>query len=90
MIHNCPAVKNTTEKGNIHTESITFFPNITFTIVFSGGFKGVAPGVCPPTAQNFLNFMHFFLSVWQNHRLAHPPGGLASPPTGNPGSVPCF
>ena len=41
----------------------------------------------PPPAQNFLNFMQFFgnfgkIVCWW------PPGGLAPPPTGNPGSAP--
>ena len=47
----------------------------------------------PPMAQNFLNFMQFFVKFgkiicWR------PAGGLAPPPTGNPGSpltsVLCF
>ena len=51
--------------------------------------RGGAPGTCPPTtAQNFRNFMQFFGNFWQNHRLALPHGGLAPPPTGNPGSAP--
>ena len=43
----------------------------------------------PPTAQNVLNFMQFFHKFMQNHMLA-PPGGLAPPPTGNPGSAPDY
>ena len=40
-------------------------------------------------AQKFLNFMQFFgkfgkIICW------HPPGGLAPPPTGNPGSAPAL
>ena len=28
------------------------------------------------------------MQFWQNHRLAHPPGGLGPSPTGNPGFAP--
>ena len=53
---------------------------------------GGHPARAPPTAQNFLNFMQFFakfgkITCWR------PPGGLAPPPMGNPGSAPehfCF
>ena len=41
-----------------------------------------------PTAHNFLHFMQFCGKLWQNRRLAPPPGGLAPPPAGNPGSAP--
>ena len=55
--------------------------------VTSGRFRGAHPAHTPPTAQNFLNFMQFFakfgkIICW------HPPGGLAPPPMGNPGSAP--
>ena len=53
----------------------------------SGGSKGALPAR-PPPAQNFLNFMHFFGNFGQICMLAPPPGGLAPPPTGNPGSAP--
>ena len=42
----------------------------------------------PPTAQTFVIFIQFLGKFWQNHRLAPPPGGLALPPIGNPGSAP--
>ena len=58
--------------------------------VFSGGSKGGAPAAPPPTTQNFLNFMQFFGNFLHYHRLVPPPGGLAPPPTGNPGSAPGF
>ena len=38
----------------------------------SGGSKGGAPAACPPTAQNFLNFMQFFGKCWRNRRLEPP------------------
>ena len=41
-----------------------------------------------PTAQNFLNFMQFFAKFGKSYAGAPPPGGLASPPTGNSGSAP--
>ena len=50
--------------------------------------RGGAPGVCPPTVQNFLNFMQFFRNFGKiigRHPL---PEGLAPPPTENPGSAP--
>ena len=53
----------------------------------SGGFRGAHPARAPPTAQNFLNFMQFFTKFGKNHMLAPPLGGLAPPPTGNPGSA---
>ena len=41
----------------------------------------------PPTDQNFLNFMQtpIFGKICM---LAHSPGGMVPPPTGNPGSAP--
>ena len=53
--------------------------------ILSGGFKGRPP---PHTDQNFLNFMQFLGKIWQICMLASPPGGMAPPPTGNPGSSP--
>ena len=44
-------------------------------------------GGSPPTAKNVPKFMQFFWKIWQNRMLA-PPGGSATPPTGNPGSAP--
>ena len=44
-------------------------------------------GAVSSMAQNFLNFMQFFRIFWQNRMLV-PPGGLALPPMGNPGSAP--
>ena len=56
--------------------------------VCSGGFRVEPPAHAPPppTSQKFLNFMQFFVKFgkiicWR------PPGGLAPPPTGNPGSA---
>ena len=60
-------------------------------ILFSDGSKGGREGR-PPNDQNSFNFMQFWGKIWQNRMLAPPPGGLASPPWGNPGSatvVPC-
>ena len=54
------------------------------TCITSGGSKGGAH----PTGQNFLNFMQFFGKIWQICMLAPSPGGLAPPPTRNPGSAP--
>ena len=39
-----------------------------------------------PRGPNSFNFIQFFGKIWQNHVLA-PPGGLAPPPRGNPGSA---
>ena len=44
-------------------------------------------GGAPPTAQHFLNFMQFFAKFGKIIYWC-PPGGLVSPPTGNPGSAP--
>ena len=56
--------------------------------VCSGGSKG-DPGARPPPAkQNFLNFMQFLGIIWHVCMLAPPPGGIAPPPTRNPGSTP--
>ena len=44
-------------------------------------------GGAPPYGPNFSQFYAVFRKMWQNHMLA-PPGGLAPPPTGNPGSAP--
>ena len=40
----------------------------------------------PLGGPNSFNFMQFFGKIWQNHMLK-PPGGLAPPPRGNPGST---
>ena len=55
----------------------------------SGGSEGGAPGA-PPYGPKICNFMQFFGKFWQNRRLALPPGGLAPPPTGNPGFAPAL
>ena len=51
----------------------------------NGGSRG-APGACPPGPKCSQSHA-VFCKIWQNHMLA-PPGGLAPPPTGNPGSAP--
>ena len=56
---------------------------IVFTVADLGG----ASGAHPPMAEKFSQFPAVFRKIWQNHMLA-PPGGLAPPPTGNPGSAP--
>ena len=48
-----------------------------------GGFKVGVGDTCPPMAQNFLNFRKF-----GNFVCWCPPGWLAPPPMGNPGSAP--
>ena len=56
----------------------------------SGGSKG---GRSSHTDQNFLHFMQFFNKSGKFVYWRPPPGGLAPPPTGNPGSAPvsgCF
>ena len=82
-------------KGSVFQWVYTFPPvdrmtdtceNITFP---SGGFMGAPLACAPPTAQNFLNFMQFFVKFgkiicWR------PPGGFGPPPTGNPGSAPVY
>ena len=56
--------------------------------ISSGGSKG--EGGRPSYGPKFSQFHAFFGKFWQYHRLAPPPGGLAHPPTGNPGSAPDF
>ena len=51
------------------------------------GLRGALPARAPP-AQNVCNFMQFFGKCWQYRRFAPLSGGLAPPPTGNPGSAP--
>ena len=51
---------------------------MNYVKVISGGFRGAAHG------PKFSQFHAVFRKIWQNHMLA-PPGGLAPPPTGNPG-----
>ena len=57
---------------------------MSFVQKYSGGFRGCPSA--PPTVHNFFNFIQFFtkfgkIICWR------PPGGLASPPTGNPRSA---
>ena len=53
-----------------------------------GGHPRRAPSLPPPyTDQKFLNFMQVFGKIWQICMLAPAPGGLASPPTRNHGSL---
>ena len=40
----------------------------------------------PPRASKFIQFHAVFGKIWQNHVLV-PPGGLAPPSRGNPGSA---
>ena len=48
-----------------------------------------APPVCAsPYGPKFSQFHVVLWNIWQNCRLAPPPGGLVPPPTGNPGSAP--
>ena len=54
----------------------------------SGGSKGDAPSAHPPTDQNFLNFLQFFGKSDKFVCWLPSPGGLATPPMGNPGSAP--
>ena len=49
---------------------------------------GARPARAPPYGSKFSQFHAVFREIWQNHMLAPPPGGLAPPPTGNPGSAP--
>ena len=51
--------------------------------------RGGAPSARPPAmVQNFLNFMQFFGEFGKIIRRHPLPGGLAPPPTENPGSTP--
>ena len=52
----------------------------------SGGSKG-AQGTHAPWGSKFFQFHAVFGKNWQNRILA-PPGELARPPRGNPGSTP--
>ena len=47
----------------------------------SGGSKGALPPI------QILSICAVFGKIWQNHMLAPPPGWLAPPPLGNPGSA---
>ena len=54
----------------------------------SGGSKGGARDVRPPSGPKFLYFHAVFRKNWPNNRfVAPPPFGLAPPPLGNPGSA---
>ena len=56
--------------------------NVSNAVADSGGGGGR-----PPTGQNFLNFMQFFVKSGKIICWC-PPRGLAPPSTGNPGSAP--
>ena len=56
--------------------------------VTSSGHWLVADLRPPPHGPKCSQFHAVFGKFWQYHRLASPPGGLAPPPTGNPGSAP--
>ena len=60
---------------------------IHFTFSFFHKYYTVAHLGGGPTAQIFLNFMQFFAKFGKSI-CWRPPGGLAPPPMGNPGSVP--
>ena len=49
---------------------------------------GSNPGALPHYGPKFSQFHAVFGKILQNRMLAPPPGGLASPPTRNPGSAP--
>ena len=61
---------------------------IEFSVADLGGLHPASP---PPRPQGpkFSQFHAVFCKIWQNHMFA-PPGGLAPPPMGNPGSAPGF
>ena len=46
------------------------------------------PGALPPRSKMTSVSCSLLLKIVQNRRLAPPPGGLAAPPMGNPGSAP--
>ena len=52
----------------------------------SGGSKEGAQGTRPPRGQNSFNFMQF-LGKFDKFVCWRPPGELAPPPRGNPGSA---
>ena len=52
----------------------------------SGGSKGGAGDACPPGGPNSFNFMQFWEIVAKSY-VGVPPGELAPPPRGNPGSA---
>ena len=55
---------------------------LTLSVAYlRGGARDTHPG-----GPNSFNFMQFFGEIWQNRMLA-PPGGLAPPSRGNPGSA---
>ena len=59
---------------------------IEFSVADLGGLHPVTP---PPHGQNFSQFHAVFLQNLAKSYVGTP-GGLASPPTGNPGSAPGF
>ena len=52
-----------------------------------GGSKGGREGRVPPWGSKFFRFHAVFRKIWQLRMLAPPPGELAPPPRGNPGST---
>ena len=49
--------------------------------------RGGARDTRPPWGPKFFQFHAVFGKIWQNLMLAPPPGELAPPPRGNPGSA---
>ena len=68
------------------TKCFTSIENADRSVITSGGSKGGREGRAPPLGSKFFQFHAVFGKFWQNRMLA-PPGELAPPPRGNPGSA---
>ena len=70
---------------NINVILIQILIQIIYKL-FSGGSKGGVRGTCPPQGRNSFNFMQF-LGKFGEIVCWRPPGELAPPSRGNPGSA---
>ena len=79
------------ERVNMHAVNIKYLSiasDINKLLPINGGSKGWREGCAPPlVGSKFFQFHAVFGEIWQNRMLAAPPGGLAPPSRGNPGSA---
>ena len=67
----------------------TMLPCALTTLRFRGGGGRVKHSVLNMFSM-LSQFHAVFHKIWQSHMLVSPPGGLALPPMGNPGSAPAL